>query len=220
MRPEELAQFRSEAGLTQKQFAELLNRATGRRYSSDYLAKMERGKIPISAPVEEAILGLQNLGKATDLQPGQETPEYVPADVPPKQPEITPQAPLVPHSGGLEAATTEVFMGVGGGLVIFAQFSNSQVLRIDGEIIQADAKALGAAYAKLAEQNAWVKRILLSLSSGGAWVEVVMVTLVTGGKLVSNHRQYADWLRAQQASVPAADNGGQVIDGSPVVEQQ
>lgn len=213
MRPEELAEIRSELGLSQDRLAkEILNPNLDRRYTSATISGWERGAKPIPDHVADFLFALRAVSPsgaedsgASPEPGGQLTGDAPPFREPDAPPQPQPQRPLVPMGTALESVATEMFDGIGAMLETAGVFTRNQAIEWDGKIIRADAKALGAAWGKLAEQNAWVKRILTSLTTGGAWVEVLAVTATTGKKMYDNHVSYAAFIRAQANGSAAAE---------------
>lgn len=122
----------------------------------------------------------------------------------------------------LETAAVEMWRGIGGmfellGVTLGAEKvitdrngMKISLLEMDGRIIASHADQLGKAWARLAEQNAWVARILRSMTTGGAWVEVATVSSATVLDIYRNHAGYQAWLDSQQSAPilsdePAAD---------------
>lgn len=219
--PEELAQFRSECGLNQREFADFLNEITGRHYTGSTISAWERGHKTIPGFVQEVIQARVS---------GEETPELnghsgdngtagvLPPDAPgSRRPDLSPPPPddfrvlpvPVPGKSALEEVAIEMFRGIGQTIEMVGAFSGQpkvvqdgqgamiSLLELDGRTITGDAETLGKAWAHLAAQNAWVARILTSMTSGGAWVEVIMATSGTVFKVYKNHAGYNEWLSKQ-----------------------
>lgn len=213
----ELSQFRSEAGLSQKALANLLNTALDMHYSSTTISQWETGKKPIPGHIEDAVRLLANDGAIDALTNAQVAADDAPTRPVDSAPRFDASAsvfevPSPVHRGtALEAACVEMFRGIGMMLEMTGMVYGDKVLtdratgqqmslvQMDGKIVTEDAETLGRAWAKLAEQNAWVARIITSMTTGGAWVEVLMATSGTVYKVYSNHAQYAAWASEQSA---------------------
>jgi transcriptional regulator with XRE-family HTH domain len=235
VRPEELAQFRSESGVSQKEFAELLNEALDMHYSGSQVSQWERGVKNIPSYVQDVILSLMgNPPESTPSPEGRatgETPETASSrrpDIPPTPPEdFQLRNPLpVPQGSPLEAVAVEMFRGIGQTVEMIGAFTggpkiisvqggpNISILELDGRTISADAESLGKAWAHLAETNTWVARVLTSLTTGGAWVEVIMATSGTAFKVYQNHAGYNKWLAEQSRQPepePVPENDGSLL---------
>lgn len=224
----ELAQFRSESGLTQGGLAGLLNDILDRKYTNSIISLWESGRKTIPSHVQAAIEQLrdgqfprddtepyQNGVNPVDEIISEVTDEEQPKskrDIPPSRP--SPTGIVVPAMS-MEAMAIEMWLGIGQMVEFFAvatgqpkvmkvQGTNSQIslLEADGRIIAANSERLGKAWAKLAQQNAWVARIMNSMTSGGAWVEVVAATGTMMVEVYRNHAEYAAWVSGQDARNP------------------
>lgn len=235
--PEELAQLRSESGLTQTAMAELLNNVLDMHYTGTSISQWERGHKPIPDYVQEAIANIAggNLEASVELTPSTEegTPDDSPRvrrpDVPPKAPEETAKIIPLPVSAStaMEAAATEMFRGIGQTIEMVGAFSGGakvvdsnsdgipdiSLIELDGRTIANDAEKLGAAWAHLAESNAWVARIITSLTTGGAWVEVIMVTSQTAFSIYQNHAGYARFIAEQNSRPQPTPEPAEQADG-------
>lgn len=226
--PEELKSFRKESGLTGNQLAELINTTLGMRYTNSSISKWENGQQDIPIYVQEAVEGLiagivpsQNGsdptgsdGDAPVSEPGRAMPppHVRRPDTPPPPPSSTDLVRAV----SMESMCIEMFQGIGQMVEFFGQITgqpevltigqrngrpvNISLLAMDGRIIAEDSEALGKAWAKLAQQNAWVGRIIGSLTTGGAWVEVIAATSGTMVKVFRTHAEYSQFVREQQRS--------------------
>lgn len=225
--PEELKAFRKESGLTGNQLAELINTALGMRYTNSSISKWENGQQDIPIYVQEAVEGLiagvvpsMNGSDPTGTD-GDDPVSDVGRAMPP--PHLRrPDTPPPPPSGttdlvrqvSMESMCIEMFVGIGQMVEFFGQVTGQpevleigrengrpvriSLLAMDGRIIAQDSEALGKAWAKLAQQNAWVGRIVGSLTMGGAWVEVIAATSGTMVKVFRTHAEYSQWIREQQ----------------------
>lgn len=226
--PEELAQFRSESGLNQSAMAELLNDVLGMHYSGSTISAWEREHKPIPRHVQSALedMIISAGGSVREDSPADDgeipgaDPQSRRPDLPPRFDSDTRIVPVpVPAGNMLQSAATEMFQGIGMGLEMAGAFiggpkvidSNGDgkvdisLLEQDGRIIAADAEKLGRAWAHLAEQNAWVARIIGSMTSGGAWVEVIMATSGTVFAVYQNHAGYAKFLQEQSRLTPTPE---------------
>lgn len=233
IRPEELAQFRSESGWTQKDLAETLNRVLDMHYTGSQVSQWESGKKNIPGYVQEVISGL--MGSPETVAPengaaeGASTaiPSFRRPDTPPGVPDDVQRIPVpVPAGNALETAAIEMFRGIGQGIELagtvlggpkIIQTQSGEMIslvQLDGRTIANDAEKLGTAWAHLAQTNAWVARILTSLTTGGAWVEVIMVTSQTAFQVYNNHAGYNRFLAEQSRAPepePVPEQDGQVI---------
>ena len=206
MNGKELKRIRERYGWTQKQLAELINEGTERKYRPNDISTWERrpNDVPDAAaaflealdgdhepPVSAASTPLDDSeGGFIDDAPGGDGPAPLSA-----------QTPLALTS--LYAKTCEQFfemiaMAVG---MIGAAVGND-TLRRDGQIIEADKKALGAAWGRLAETNEVFRNIIMSADKQGAYLAVALTTGTTAGKLWQNH-QHANPPKGTLHVVPA-----------------
>lgn len=225
----ELREFRLASGLTGGQMAEILNTATGMRYTQSSISKWEKEYAVIPSYVQEALEGLMASAPSASTNgadPSSHDDSPVSPDAQPtppasvRRPDTVPPPPKgmeLARPISLESTCAEMFRGIGQMVELFAVTTgqpkvlnvgteNGQpvlisLLEADGRIIIQDSDDLGRAWAKLAAQNAWVGRIIGSLTTGGAWVEVIAATSGTMVKVFRTHVEYNQWSR-QQRSVP------------------
>ena len=224
---EEMRAWRRESGLTGAQLAALINDALGMRYTQSTVSKWENDLQGIPDYVQETMEGLiagvvppsmngdDPAPQAGGGDPG--TSEVGPQAPKPRRPDTPPPPPTgtdLVRVVSMESMCIEIFQGLGQMVEFFGQITGQpEVLEIgrqngvpirisllaaDGRIITQDAEALGKAWAKLAQQNAWVGRIIGSLTTGGAWVEVIAATSGTMVKVFRTHAEYSQWVREQQ----------------------
>lgn len=211
MKQSELRDFREQQGWTYRQLVELINAALpDRDYSlksaQNLVSRWEKGERKMPADVERLLDGLA-LDAALGAEPGRsvepplddyEAPAGPAADSTPPPPDGAAGAPH--QTGGGLMLPTEVdprlarlcedlWEMVATGVGIVGAATGSDVLRRDGEIILGDKKALGKAYARLAETNATFRRMLTSMTTSGAWLEVAMVSGMTAGKMMRSHQE-------------------------------
>jgi len=223
---QELRRFREEHGWTQDQLGELLKASIGKG-SGTTVGKWEKGQRDVPPDVETflAQLALEEAypspngdgepGLGLDSDPSLGRGGLGGDTAPPEPPgersrEGEAPAGQLPLPGGTTYARvcTELWELVATGVGTIGAVVGSDGLRRDGEIILADAPALGRAWGKLAETNDTLRRILLGATSGGAWVEVAMVTGITTGKIVRAHQA-----RAQEALAAAERAAEEELDG-------
>ena len=105
--------------------------------------------------------------------------DAVPADKPPtkpsrgraEKPAASSRMKARTSTASLERQLKELFTTVGGIVVMFDD--------VCGPVVIDNSERLAAAWAKAAEQNPRLKKMLESLLSGGAYGEVVIVTFMT-----------------------------------------
>ena len=204
MNGKELKRLRDKHGWSQKQLAEIINDATERKYQASHISMWERRPndvpdVPAAflealdgdhEPVSSASTPVDDSEGFIDDAPGGDGPLPLSA-----------QTPLALTS--LYAKTCEQFfemiaMAVG---MIGAAVGND-TLRRDGQIIEADKKALGAAWGRLAETNEVFRNIIMSADKQGAYLAVALTTGTTAGKLWQNH-QHANPPKGTLHVVPA-----------------
>lgn len=201
MTGEGIRRLREQQGWSQADLAAAINATIpGRNYSSGSISPWERGKrkVPddVSAFLDELAIGLNlppddgepspsplagpaSVGVEDDTAPGGDHP-----------PTVTPQPPLG-GGGELQRACTELWELVASGVGMLGAATGSRALMNDGAIIQADARALGEAWGRLAAQNATFRKMLLGMTEGGAWLQVALVTGTTVSKCYQGHAQLA-----------------------------
>ena len=229
MNGEQLKQLRTEQGWSQQKLADLLNPALDRKYGSAIISRWETGKAPIPAAVGSFLDGLE----LTRIVPDEHlTYEDDGFPLGGEQGDTPPPPPSTAGTGdGVQAASLlltggpspyarvceELFELVATGVGMVGAVTGSEKLRLDGEIILADKKALGKAYGKLAETNATFRNMLTGMHGGGAYLEVALVSGITAGKLMRNHQRPApivDGTAEQSApeGVTTLHGDGAVID--------
>lgn len=212
MRGSDITRLRERNGWTQKELADAINAALGRKYGSGSISPWETDKRPIPADVARF---LEELTIATGLPSSADELEAPPLGVEPSQlgeaaadtSPFDPDAPAAPAGqpplGGASTYTracTELWEIIASGIGMAGAATGSHALMRDGEIIAADAPALGKAWGKLAEENATFRRMLMGMQEGGAWLQVALVTGTTVSKCYQGHAQYALAAAAQAST--------------------
>lgn len=184
MNGKQIRDYRERHEITQADLAEILNGAFGRKYHDATIGRWENGKrgIPKDVAAFMDSLALNGSGLADDYQP----PAAGPGDSPPPAPVDAPQVPFS-ATGIYTRACTELFEMVGTATSLIGTVLGSEKLLVDGQIIDGDKDALGAAWGKLAETNETFRRLLVQATTGGAWIEVGFVTGITANKILQNH---------------------------------
>ena len=107
-----------------------------------------------------------------------------------------------PRKGSLESRLGE-FLRFNSGMISF-------INETDGSILYAHSDSLAKAYAKLAEENSRVKRVLEGLMEGGAWGAAVMATAMCALPIAANHNaippNVMEKIAPFVASTPPADS--------------
>jgi hypothetical protein len=237
MEPPELLEWRRMSALSRKQAAEILSDILERPVSQAVVNNWESAKTRVPDDAAMVIRGLRD-GQVIKPPPSAEGPRV---GRPPKQERQPDESPLAPEGGRvislipagtppLEEICTEMWLGIGGMIELMGamgervvslpipgttpvQYEKISLISMDGRIVRTDAEALGKAWARLAQQNAFVERILRSMSTGGAWIEVAFVTSQTMLKVYSNHIGYVQHLEEQKLAAREtvsnfSDNGG------------
>lgn len=237
-------EIRSRLEMSQSAFATLLSKATDRNVTAGSISQWENGKRDVPDYAEIALL---ELDVADRLEPSEvpitEYPESPyeaserPEDSVPGMPEDAARVSVaqpMPMGSAMERAAIEMWQGIGGMVelagafvggpkVIRVEGSNARlnVIELDGRTISGDSIALGKATAKLAAQNAWVSRILHSMTAGGAWVDFTVAVSQTSMRIYRNHEEYSEWVRSEQArrSSPSGpvDTEGTVADSEAAI---
>lgn len=215
MTGDDLRKLRERRGWSQKELAEALNVALGKQYGSGSISPWETGKrrIPddVSAFLDELALTTAMPSDADpDADPLAGAPHGdVAADTAPgvDPGAVTPPQPRIGASGGAYAkACTELWEIIASGVGMMGAATGSEALMFDGQVIATDAPALGAAWGRLAEENATFRKMLLSMTEGGAWLQVALVTGTTVSKCYQGHAQYAQ-ARAEAALLNGNGHG-------------
>ena len=212
MTPAELKAWRESQRLTQKQLAELLNNATGRRYDGATVGAWEKGRRGIPGI---ALDFLSNGGEAPavdepggTLRDGDDGPPLAPSapsasgeDVPPAVPLNAPKPLGLVAGNDYAKACEDLWDMMGFTLVASGTAFKSPALVNDGRIISGweDAngkhagmkRELGIAYGKLTERNRTFQRIMLALSQESVWAEVTVITTKLCVEMYRNHQRYA-----------------------------
>lgn len=204
MKGPEILKLRERHGWSQTALADLLNPALDRRYTSSTISSWERGDKPTPAHVAAFLDALEfEQAAGVILSEGPEPPPRGEDDAP-TDPTFSPQMPTGPasiYSKVCEELFEMIAMGVGmtGALI------GSDKLQADGAIIDADKKALGRAYGKLAETNETFRRMLTNMTGSGAWLEVCFVTGGTVAKVWHNHAAMGELVQfPDETTAPAA----------------
>lgn len=210
-----IKRLRERRGWSQNDLAAALNAALeGRNYSSGSISPWETGKrtIPpdVGAFIEELMIDTNlppDAGEQDEPPAGADTPpgsDLPPGDTPPG-PGPGPGQPPIGGSGAWTRACTELWELIATGVGMAGAATGNETVMQDGAIIAADAPALGAAWAKLAETNETFRKMLLGMTEGGAWLQVALVTGTTVSKCYQNHA-----VRALQPA-PGGDNGAGTV---------
>jgi transcriptional regulator with XRE-family HTH domain len=223
----EIRKLRERLDLDREEFGQLLGRALGRSpYTAGTIAQWEQNKADKSPgkavqvfldelAVSDSFLAPDGpFGPDGEILADDATPpglDSVPG--PPGGPDAQP--PLTSGRGVWTTACTELWELIATGVGMVGAAVGSEPLMMDGQIIDADKAALGAAWGKLAETNETFRKMLVGMTEGGAWLQVAMVTGTTVSKCWQSHGAYAAHLSAQTA---AADelNGHHVEPSEPV----
>lgn len=201
MNGSDLKKLRERRGWSQTELAQVLNTALGRSYGSGSISPWENDRRPIPPDVASFA---EELMLSTNLQPaaGEQEPEpdplnsgtgadgdERPADTAPGPGAATQvaQPPLGSNTDVWGRACTELWELIATGVGMAGAVSGNEAVMIDGQIIAADAPALGAAWAKLAETNETFRKMLIGMTEGGAWLQVAMVTGTTVSKCYQSH---------------------------------
>jgi transcriptional regulator with XRE-family HTH domain len=225
---QEMSEFRNAAGLSQAEMASILNDILDMHYGSNTISRWEKERTSIPGYVSDTIEALRDGGMTAPPPTINGTPQaemYPPTEAPFRKPDSAPKRPagvsILPTADAtpvLQQAAVEMWRGIGGMLELLgvtlgapkvitdANNMKISLLEMDGRIVAAHAEPLGHAWARLAEQNAWVARILKSMTTGGAWVEVASATSATFLDVYRNHANYATWAREQTEPVPIDDS--------------
>lgn len=103
-----------------------------------------------------------------------------PAGAPPKK-EDKPSGKPRGRPPELQKQLEEFFVGTG--LVVSATINP-----FDGEVIASNAEALAESWHKIAQQNAFIKRILSSFLETSSWSAALMATAAVAVPIMQNHR--------------------------------
>lgn len=211
MNGDELRKLRERRQWSQADLAAAINAALGRNYGSGSISPWERGKrtIPddVSAFLDELAVSTAlpaDADPSLDADPlaGVDgSPGAVSADTAPggDRPDTAiPAQPALGSGGTWARACTELWELVASGVGMIGAATGSPALMRDGQIIAADAEALGAAWGKLAETNATFRKMLVGMTEGGTWLQVALVTGTTVSKCYQSHAEYA--LQARQVA--------------------
>ncbi len=217
MNGEQVRRLRDHKGWTRRQLSEMLNAALDRKYNSETIGGWERGdrNVPKNVEVFLTELEVEQLSEALpDFDaPPPEAPGRSSDSFPPGEGgEVRAQLPL-PGGGAYARVCTELWELVATGVGMVGVALDSENLRRDGQIIDADKEALGRAYGKLAEQNDTFRRMLVGMTTGGAWLEVALVTGVTAGKIMRQHQEPIDGTARRVRPVPEPPDGGEDVVG-------
>lgn len=207
MSGDDLKRLRDRLGLDRDQLADALNASlrnqngTAKNYSAETIARWERGR-----PMTKSVVAfLERLAVAGELDalaaplegeridPGewQAPPAEGPQDSPPGPgPAPSPQSALTSGSGVYVTACTELWELIATGIGMVGAATGSAAMVADGAIIDADKRALGQAWGKLAETNETFRKMLIGMTEGGAWLQVALVTGTTVSKCWQSHAQY------------------------------
>lgn len=217
MTGDDLKRLRERRGIEQDDLATLLNQSLGKSYTAETIARWERGR-PISKSVSAFLdelavsVELDALAPAADgepIEPGEWEPLGAPGgrgdSVPPGPGPVTPQPALVSSGSPVwTRACTELWELVATGIGMLGAATGNDALIVDGQIVNADKEALGAAWGKLAETNETFRKMLVGMTEGGAWLQVALVTGTTASKCWQAHGQIA------AAAAAHAENNGHV----------
>ena len=215
MRGNGILELRERYGWTQKELAEMVNEALGRKSSANEISKWERA-VKDTPPDIDKFLDSVALAKGMPpiVEPAPDVP-LPPEDTAPAGPSTPPLGPQVPigDTRGIYARTcTELWESVAVGVGSVGALLGSQALMIDGQIIEQDKRELGRVWGQLAETNETFRKMLTGLSTGGAGLQVALVTGTTLGKMVQNHQQIKMQMRAtQEANGTYSDTGEQTV---------
>lgn len=203
MTGEELLALRERNGWTQKELADDLNVALGRRYNAETIRRFERGARNIPKGVETFLEQL-SLSAQLDQAFGDDGPAAPPPpnrDSAPGGGDSAPAGLMEPQvavgSGVYVRACEELWELIATGVGMVGAATNSPTLLNDGAVIAADKEALGKAWGKLAETNETFRKLLVGMTEGGAWLQVAMVTGTTVSKCWQGHAFYNQQARAQ-----------------------
>jgi transcriptional regulator with XRE-family HTH domain len=171
-------------GVTQKELAEVISSAVERTVAQPTYANWERGRGKIPADVESFLEALADGGVILDdVQPAGGRL----SDTEPRDHDAQP-APVLAIGSSYSALCEQFFELIATAVGMLGAALGSPELMADGQVIDADKKALGAAYGKLAETNETFRNLLIATDKQGAYLAVALTTGATIGKIWRNHQ--------------------------------
>ena len=188
MTGDEIRALRKRYGWTQKQLGELVANALDRAPAStvDHLGHWERGRRTIPREVQAFLQTLAD-DPAAAPPPSRPAAAAGPDDTEPRDFELGPPAPVLAIGSSYASLCTQFFELVATAVgMIGAAIGNPRVVE-DGQIIDRDKQALGAAYGKLAETNETFRNLIVATDKQGAYLAVALTTGTTVGAIWRNH---------------------------------
>lgn len=182
--------------LTQAQ-KDALARGRAKRNDPDYRATLGGAKTRAQAEAKARAEGIELLDSLPGTEPPRDTaPKQSPAQGKPGRPAgYSPKgAELTKIRTGLVMTFTMLGMGI------------SMADTYDGTVIATNAERLADAWTQVAEQNARVRKVLLTMLEGSAWGNAIMITAVVAIPISVHHgalpESMNDMARTIGADVP------------------
>lgn len=220
MTGQDLNRIQSTLALTDADLLTLLNGTLERKYNGTRLREWKQDERPVPKIVASLLenltlergLGLDDTAATDSLDDTveqllrEEAGDTAPGVGGAAAEKTKTVALLAGGKGAYTKTCVDLWQIVGLGVSSTGALMGSAAIVVDGQIIDADAQALGEAWGKLAEQNQVFARWLMQASMGGAWLQVVLATGGTMAKIVQNHAAQAGLgsPEADGAGVPAA----------------